>query len=103
LQVPFAFKFALIAIHACNIDISIAVLQMRKGRTKMTAWLLWVLRFLKRLRGPLPTVDPPNCPRCGAPMRHAGTIPRLYSVDGPMLVFRCDPCGEWKEIQGWPR
>ena len=67
----------------------------------MMAWLLWLLRFLKRSKQ-AQKLAPPNCPRCGIPMRHTGTIPRLYSVDGPMCVFRCDVCGEGMEMQGWP-
>jgi hypothetical protein len=74
----------------------------------LMAWLRTVLKFLeRRLRSKKfhrqsQTVATPNCPRCGAAMRHVGTIPHIYSVDGPTLVFRCDPCGEWTEIQGWP-
>ena len=74
----------------------------------LMAWLQGLLKSLGRrlrsqkFRRQSRTVTPPNCPRCGAPMRRAGAIPEIYSVEGPMLVFRCDPCGEWKEMQGWP-
>ena len=72
------------------------------------AWLMAVLRpFMRRVRAQnfrrqSRAVAIPNCPRCNNPMRRAGTIPDIYSVDGPKLMFRCKPCGEWKEIQGWP-
>ena len=74
----------------------------------LMAWLRALLKPLERrlrsqkFRRQSRTVAPPNCPRCMTPMRQAGAIPHIYSVDGPTLVFRCDPCGERMETRGWP-
>jgi hypothetical protein len=74
----------------------------------LMAWLRALLKPLIRrvraqnFRRKLQTVATPNCPRCNDPMHRIGTIPNIYGVHGPKLLFRCDACGEWMEIRGWP-